>query len=200
MLSGSLKQTALHGQSCWFSVTVNHYAYTCNTPEVINLTLLASLIAFRGESCFRSARFEWSRHADVGNSVIFSSNFTLLMFCRDNGLSVVPDTLFKVSKLLAVTRFGTPAREGKQAAYSSFLRGKQPPPLQGAALQSILEMFYLKAFFQLIYGEAPIVCAYQFLSVSFWGVAFVIFCLTCSTTCRYVFIYNVTNMKNLMSC
>lgn len=109
------------------------------------------------------------------------------MFCRDKGLSVVPDTLFKVSKLRAVTRVWTPAREGKKAAYSSFLRGKQLLPFEGAAL--LLKMFYLKVFFQLMYREVSILCLYQIYGVSFWEVVFVIFCLKCYITCRYTFIY-----------
>lgn len=58
------------------------------------------------------------------------------MFCCDKGISLVPDMLFKVSKL-AVTLFWFSAKEKRKAAYSNSLTSNNLSPFENAALHSI---------------------------------------------------------------
>lgn len=61
------------------------------------------------------------------------------MFCSDRGISLVPDMLFKVSKLLAVTWFWSVAKEETEGAHSNSLVGKQLLAFKSAALQNTSE-------------------------------------------------------------
>lgn len=66
------------------------------------------------EYSFRKVYFQQSQFADVLKLVIFYSSVKLLMLCCDKGVSVVPDTLFKVRNFLAVTLFWFSAKEKKK--------------------------------------------------------------------------------------
>lgn len=69
------------------------------------------------------------------------------MFCCDKGISVVPDTLFKVSKLLAVTLFWFSAKEkSKKQLTLNSLMSNNSLPFENTALQTASKMRLSKVF------------------------------------------------------
>lgn len=118
--------------------------------------MLTSVITVYKDYSFRKVFFQQSQFALVLKLVIFYSSVKLLMLCCDKGVSVVPDTLFKVHNFLAVTLFWFSAKERKKQLTLSPWKGII---FWKCCFRALLKTHFLKSFY-LIHGEY-VLCVYK---------------------------------------